>query len=124
MLCCELLFTSILHIHAFSWRVYDVRDREESHQGGRFGGTAILDALNFCDLFRACGGAVKWVVKKEKREWTTGQVRDESGSRIVLLPDEKCHVSLSKISIKDEVEQVRWLEPVYSKLEKSNRSHK
>ncbi|CZR55062.1 uncharacterized protein PAC_04948 [Phialocephala subalpina] len=117
MLCFELLFTSILHIHAFSWRVYGAEVQRKASYGGFLGYLAILDALNIFDLIRAFGSALRWLLKKEGGYETTDQTDNLGDSKINLLNDEKASFSLSTVAVEREVgflEPITYLDPVHT----------
>ncbi|KUJ08837.1 DUF300-domain-containing protein [Mollisia scopiformis] len=89
MLCCELLFTSMLHMHAFSWKEYDEQSVKGKHQGGLLGGRAVLEALNMIDIVRACGAAMEWLLKKKKTDWAPERNEDDMSLSTAPLSEEK-----------------------------------
>lgn len=105
-------------MHAFSWKVYDVRASKENYGGGFLGTRAILDALNVCDLARACGGAVKWLLGKEKGGYRTEQDATESNLSTVLLESEKLKMQSSESVVECGVEDISRFPPAYTKIGK------
>lgn len=105
-------------MHAFSWKVYDVRSSKENYQGGLLGTRAILDALNVCDVARACGGAVKWFLRKEKIGYRTEQDAAESNSSTVLVEREKLKMQSSESVVECGVEDISRFPPAYTKIRK------
>ena len=74
----EMAFFAVLHLWAFSWKPYSLKNQpseitdfygngKASYEGGPFGVKGVLDALNPMDLIRAIGRSFRWLFVGRKR---------------------------------------------------------
>jgi len=70
MLCVELAIVSILHMFAFSAKVYDIRliaDVEAAYSGKFMGLGAIGEALNFWDIIKSSARSIRYMLSGHRK---------------------------------------------------------
>lgn len=84
LLAVEMSIFAIVHIFAFSYKPYDLRnnpDPEARYKGGFMGWKAILEAFNLWDIVKASARGFRWLfVGARKREQDISYAHHRAGS--------------------------------------------
>jgi hypothetical protein len=64
LLAVEMSIFAVMHIFAFSWKPYDIRNNSDpaaKYKGGFLGWKAFLDAFNLWDIVKASARGFRWL---------------------------------------------------------------